>query len=66
MTNHTITGKDFIFLALNHGFKNHQDIADAFNDGKIDMIKRWSNGSSNPNTITQIGLYAIAKNNGWL
>lgn len=66
MTNNILTGKAFVLLCLQHGFKNYQEIADRFNDGKIDLIKRWGSGRNDPALITQIGLYAIAKNNGWL
>jgi hypothetical protein len=61
-----ISGQEFVNLCKSHGFKNYQQIADNFNDGKVDTINKWGNGSSVPPMITRIGLYAIAKYNGWL
>jgi len=61
-----LTGQEFVWLCKIHGFKSYQQIADRFNDGKVDSINKWGNGSSNPPPITQKGLYAIAKQEGWL
>jgi hypothetical protein len=66
MTNNILSGKEFIYLCLNNGFKGYQEIADSFNEGKIDLIKKWGAGNSRPALITQVGLYAIAKQEGWL
>jgi hypothetical protein len=66
MTNNILTGKDFICLCLRNGFKSYQEIADQYNDGKIQIIKFWATEKRKPTLITQIGLYAIAKQEGWL
>jgi hypothetical protein len=66
MTTHILTGQEFVNICKINGFKNYQQIADHFNDGKCDVINKWGNGSSNPPLITQMGLYAIAKQNGWI
>lgn len=66
MNNHILTGKEFILLALQHGFKGYQEIADRFNEGKVDLVKKWATGTRQPALITQVGLYAIAKQEGWL
>jgi hypothetical protein len=40
-------------------------VADRFNDSKKDIIEKWARGCE-PTKITRIGLYAIAKIEGWL
>lgn len=66
MTKNILTGQEFVNICKTHGFKSYQQIADHFNDGKVDVINKWGNGSSKPPLITQMGLYAIAERNGWL
>jgi len=60
-----LSARTFVQLAVAHGFQTYQDIADRFNDSKKDVIEKWARGYE-PTKITRIGLYAIAKMEGWL
>jgi hypothetical protein len=60
-----LSARVFVQLAVANGFKTYQDVADRFNDSKKDIIEKWARGCE-PTKITRIGLYAIAKIEGWL
>jgi hypothetical protein len=67
MTNNILTGFEFVELCYDHGCRSFNDIVDRF-DGlfSISTIEKWHCRQNNPRLLTQIALYAIAKDQGWL